>query len=146
MSGTPTQPGTFTFTARLTDSAGSNVTKTISLSVVPQPLVITTASMPGGIIGVPYSQTLAATGGVAPYTWSISTGTPPAGLSLSSAGALTGTPTAVGTSSFTAQITDSLNTNATKAFSITVGVSGPLDHFTWDYVPTAGGKRFLVAL
>jgi hypothetical protein len=69
---------------------------------------------------VAYSATLQATGGTTPYTWSI-IGSLPAGLSLNAGtGAITGTPTGVGTSSFTAQVTDANNTTAQRALSITV--------------------------
>src|SRR5208283_5146493 len=61
----------------------------------PPPLTITTASLPGGQLNLAYSQTLAATGGLAPYAWSISTGALPAGLTLNAAtGAISGTPSA----------------------------------------------------
>jgi MYXO-CTERM domain-containing protein len=68
---------------------------------------ISTLGFAPGTVGVPYSATLAATGGMAPYTWSL-TGTLPAGLTLDpKAGTVTGTPTAVGTSSVTVTATDS---------------------------------------
>jgi hypothetical protein len=68
-------------------------------------------------VGVAYSQTLAAAGGTPPYTWS---GTLPAGLTLSAAGAITGTPTTAGTSNVTIQVTDSANATASAAFTLTV--------------------------
>ena len=72
------------------------------------PLAITTASLPGGSIGSPYTTTLAATGGVVPYSWSILSGSLPAGLALNgSTGVISGTPTAAGSASFTVQCTDS---------------------------------------
>jgi hypothetical protein len=71
------------------------------------PLSITTASLPSITVGTPYSVTLSASGGVLPYTWSVSSGALPAGLSLSPAGVISGTPTAQGTSSFTVAVTDS---------------------------------------
>lgn len=90
-------------------------------------LTITTTSLPGGTVSSAYSQTLAATGGVLAYTWSIngggtlaSQGAACAGLSLSSGGAITGTPTTSGTCSFTAKVTDSASTTATQPLSIVV--------------------------
>jgi len=68
---------------------------------------IVTTSLPGVTIGVPYSQQLVATGGVLPYVWSLDSGTLPAGLSLSSSGLISGTPTALGTSNFVVRVTDS---------------------------------------
>ena len=63
------------------------------------PLSITTTSLSQGQTGVAYSATLSATGGTSPYSWSIKSGNLPAGLSLSSAGAISGTPSAAGASS-----------------------------------------------
>jgi len=85
------------------------------------PLSITTTSLAGGEVGIAYSQTLAATGGTTPYTWAISSGNLPSGLSLNaSSGAITGTPSASGTSSFTARVTDNVGATATKALSIVI--------------------------
>jgi hypothetical protein len=79
------------------------------------PLTITTASLPGGTVATAYSATLAATGGTSPYTWSLSAGTLPAGLTLSqSTGVISGTPTAAGTASITVQCVDSTGTLAIK--------------------------------
>ncbi len=82
------------------------------------PLTINTC-LPNGPQGTPYSQTLAATGGIPPYTWSWS-GSPPSGLSLSSGGIVTGTPTVAGTYSFTVQVTDAAARSAVQAFSVSV--------------------------
>jgi M6 family metalloprotease-like protein len=85
------------------------------------PLAITTASLPSGTLGSAYSQTLAATGGKAPRTWSLAGGTLPPGLSLDAApGVISGTPTAAGTASFTVRVTDDIGTTATKALSIAI--------------------------
>lgn len=80
-------------------------------------LAITTASLPGGSIGTAYSMTLVATGGTVPYTWSVTAGTLPAGLSLNSAtGVINGTPTAAGSSTFTIQVRDSTGALARRSF------------------------------
>jgi hypothetical protein len=72
------------------------------------PPVITTTSLPSGIVGTAYDQTLQATSGTSPYTWSIVSGSTPPGLSLdASTGAITGTPTQPGSYSFTVQVLDS---------------------------------------
>jgi hypothetical protein len=67
---------------------------TLSLVVAPE-LEVTTTSLPEAEVGVAYSATLTATGGLPPYTWT-ATGLP-AGLSCSPAGVISGTPTAAGT-------------------------------------------------
>ena len=85
------------------------------------PPVILTTSLPAGITGQPYSATLTASGGVSPYTWSISSGSLPAGLSLNvSTGVISGTPASPpGTASFTVKVTDSNSSTATQPLSVT---------------------------
>jgi len=123
ITGTPSAtPGTYSFTAKVTDSASQPATKALSIAVA-DPLSVTTSSLPGGIVGQAYSQSVAATGGKTPYTWSVSSGTLPSGLTLNaSTGAVSGTPTAAGTSNFTVKATDSGNParTATKALSIVI--------------------------
>ena len=76
-------------------------------------------------VGIAYSSALTATGGVPPYTFSITNGALPPGLSLnSSTGAITGTPTTTGTYNFTAQVADSNSNTATASFSIVVTSAG----------------------
>jgi hypothetical protein len=120
ISGTPTAGGTSSFTVCVTDSTTpAAVTATQALSIVinvPTPLVITTTSLPDGTSMVGYLQVLTATGGTPPYTWSITGGSLPAGLSLgSSTGTISGTPTATGTSGLAAKATGSQATTAVKA-------------------------------
>ncbi|HTQ55988.1 MAG TPA: putative Ig domain-containing protein [Bryobacteraceae bacterium] len=119
ISGTPSSTGTFSFTAQVNDALGGSATRAFTM-VIASGLTITTPLLPAATVGVSYSQTLAATGGSAPYTWSITSGTLPAGLSLSSAGSITGTPTATGTATFTVLVTDSQSHVASATFSITV--------------------------
>lgn len=71
------------------------------------PLDIMTTSLPNAAVGEFYTTTLTATGGLPPYTWSVSSGSLPPGLSLSSSGVISGTPTTAGTFNFTIQVTDS---------------------------------------
>lgn len=101
----------------MTDSTVTSGTYTITTNSVP---VITTTSLPDASAGVAYNQTLAATGGNGTLVWSIASGALPAGLSLSSGGAISGTPTvsAVATANFTVKVADS------------DGVTGPTDEDT----------------
>jgi hypothetical protein len=118
VSGTPSVSGPFNFTAQVT-SGSQTVSKSFSLQVDAL-LTITTASpLTSGIQNVAYSATLAATGGTGSYTWSVSAGALPAGVSLSAAGVVSGTPSASGSFDFTAQVTDAVQTT-TKAFNLTV--------------------------
>jgi len=123
LTGTPPAAGTFTFTVKATDSLGNTATKTLTMVVTaPGALAITTATpLPNGSVGASYSVTLAASGGVTPYTWSIDTGGFPTGLLINpSTGVISGTPSVTGTTSFIARVTDSAKATITKAFSITI--------------------------
>jgi len=82
---------------------------------------ITTTTLPNGTVGTAYSQTLTATGD-APITWSVASGALPGGLSLSSAGVISGTPTTANTFSFTLRAANAAG-SATKALSIVIGTS-----------------------
>ena len=101
---------------------GRAVSCTFGAPPPPPPVpTITTTSLPDGTVGVAYSATLQATNGTPPYTWSLDSGSLPAGLTLnSSTGAITGTPTAAGTSPFTAEVTDTATQGDTQALSIAV--------------------------
>ena len=94
----------------------------------PDPISVLTSTLPNGQVGTPYSATLAATGGTAPYNWSLTSGTLPAGLSLGSTGAITGTPTAAVTSTpLTLKVTDSGSPALTQSANLTLTItSGPL--------------------
>jgi len=120
ISGTPTSGGTSSFVVRVTDGATLSDTQALSITVVVAPLAITTASLPSGTVGVSYSQALAATGGVPPYTWSRASGKLPNGLSLGSSGTLSGTPSKRGTYSFAVRVTDSVGTRVTKSFTLVI--------------------------
>lgn len=126
ITGTPTTAGTSSFTVQATDANQANGTQTLSITIAAAaPLTITTTSLANATVNATYTQGLTATGGVPPYTWSLSSGTLPAGLTLTaSSGAISGTPTAASTSSFTVLVTDSAKTTATKALGIVV--VGPL--------------------
>jgi hypothetical protein len=86
------------------------------------PLVISTGStLPPGTVGMSYSQTLAATGGNGPYTWSVTAGTLPSGLTLNpTTGQLSGVPGSAGASNFTIQVADTVQGTAAVAFALTI--------------------------
>jgi hypothetical protein len=88
----------------------------------PAPLTITTTALPAGTVGIAYSDTLAAAGGVAPYTWS--SGPLPGGLVLSTAGAITGAPTTVGTQIVSIAVKDSAGTVASASIGLTITSPG----------------------
>jgi hypothetical protein len=123
INGTPTTAGSSSFTVSATYTpSGVSVQKqfTIQISVASGLTITTNATLPAGTANAAYSQTLTASGGKAPYTWALMSGTLPVGLSLSAAGAITGTPLATGTASFTIGVTDSAQAFVNQAFSLTV--------------------------
>jgi hypothetical protein len=104
----------------------AGVTNGTTLKVSAAPLAITTTSLPIGATNVAYSATLAAAGGTMAYTWSIASGSLPAGLSLNtSSGAIAGTPTAGGTFNFTARVSDAGSPvqTATGSLDITIATA-----------------------
>ncbi len=118
--GTPTTAGTYTVTVRMGEAAGGFATQTFTIAV-DNPLLLVTTTLPNGYAGASYTGgQLQATGGLPPYAWSLS-GSLPAGLSLNStAGAITGTPSAAGTSNFTVTVGDSAGRSVSRALSIAV--------------------------
>src|SRR5713101_8034549 len=107
-SGHYTAPGAAgTYHVIATSVADTSKKDTATVTVTnPSVLSVTTSSLPDGTVGSPYSAALAAAGGSPPYTWALTAGSLPAGLSLAtSTGAISGTPTTAGTSSFTVQVT-----------------------------------------
>jgi large repetitive protein len=129
VSGVPTAAGTFTFSVQVQDSSlpspGQIVSGTVSVTIMnPQPLSITTTTLPVGSTAAPYNGTLQATGGVTPYNWTIIQGQLPPGLTLNSTtGVISGTPILVTTSTFTVQVTDAEVTPpapVTRSLTITI--------------------------
>ena len=88
----------------------------------PSPQILTT-NIPNGVVGVAYpSTTMSATGGTTPYTWS-GTGMAP-GLSISTAGVITGTPTTAGSYTENITVTDAHSVMATKPFNVVISPPG----------------------
>jgi uncharacterized protein (TIGR03437 family) len=112
-----------------------------TLGAAPLPS-ITTSSLPGGTVGVAYSQTLSASGGTPPYSnWTVSTGSLPPGLVLNAAsGLISGTPSSATGSPFNFSVTvkDSVgNTSAAAQFQLTIGLASSGQ--TWTQFAPAGG-------
>ena len=121
VSGTPTVATTNdTFTVQVTDSNGITASKQFTMTIAGSLTIVTAPTLPNGAIGSAYSQTLTAAGGTPAYTWSITSGGLPGGMALSASGAISGTPTASGSFSFTVQVKDSANATATKTFTLAV--------------------------
>ena len=107
----------------LDDNGGAGAAWVYVTTLTAPPLVMI-GQLPPATIGLPYSQTLTASGGTPPYVWSVVSGAPPNGIALSpSAGVLSGTPTLSGTVTFTVMVTDSTAIGAQTAierFDLTV--------------------------
>lgn len=107
------------------------------------PLNITTTAADDGVIGAAYSEAIAATGGSGAKTFNISAGALPAGLTMSAAGAISGTPTGpAGTASFTVTVTDSAATPATDSQALTIDVVEPLAITTASLPDTSVGDAY----
>jgi hypothetical protein len=123
IAGTPSTAGSFNFTARVVDSGNADGEKAFTLEVAPA-LAITTSSLAGGTAGTAYSATLASSGGVTPYAWSVSAGALPGGLTLApGTGIISGMPTAAGTFNFTARVADQAGASVTRALQIVVALA-----------------------
>jgi large repetitive protein len=128
ISGTPSQTGTYNFTVRATDSANAGsggpytVSNSYSITVSAPTIALSPATLTNATAGATYSATIAASGGTSPYTYDV-VGTLPAGLSLSTGGALTGIPTVAGTFNFTVRATDSTaggTYSGTQAYTLVI--------------------------
>lgn len=146
ISGTPTLRGEETFTVRVTDGQGRTQSRTLSITInrTDSNITVLTASLPPGVSGSPYNRTacgepfsgqLSATGGDGDYRWSVSRGTLPPGLTMNSNGNITGTPTTVGSYTFTVRVDDGEENSASKVF--TAEISQLLVH---NFTPDSGGK------
>jgi uncharacterized protein (TIGR03437 family) len=153
LSGTPTEAGEFTFTVTVTDSLAATYSAEFKMRVEPAPpstgLAITTVSpLPFGVVGEAYTQTLAAQGGVTPYTWSVSAGSLPPGITLDGAtGALSGTPTTAGTYDFTMQVADSVEATARKPLTLVIEPPRPIttpppNYLTLNALPEIPDRTF----
>jgi hypothetical protein len=138
---------TATSVADTTKSGTASVTITAGSSN-PGPLSITTRSVSNATAGTAYSSPLNATGGKAPYTWTLFSGTLPTGITVHSTGSLSGTTTQTGSFNFTVNVTDtsSPQQTATQALVLTVnsstsnGNNPPIAYWGFSESDTNGGS------
>lgn len=117
--GTPTSSTNASFTVRATDATGCSGTRAYTLGPACPTITISPTTVPDTWLGVTYNRTLTATGGTTPRTWSLASGALPAGLSLSSSGVISGTPTATGPASFMVLVTDAGGCQVTQSYTMT---------------------------
>ena len=122
-------------------------TTTVHVATAESRTQITTASVPTGTVGAPYSMALSATGGTPPYVWSVSSGSLPLGLVLSSTGVISGTPQASGTSTLTVKVTGQESSHgATQSLSITITQPTPIvTRVQPASGPGAGGTQVVIS-
>jgi Putative Ig domain len=134
INGVPTAAGNtpYSFDVQVTDSTlptSQVVQKQLAIPIQqPQPLSIAPSSLPSGQTAAPYSASLSASGGIPPYSWIVTAGQLPSGLSFNTAsGAINGTPILVSNSTFTVEVSDSevtpANTSATYSISVAAGTN-----------------------
>jgi hypothetical protein len=126
ITGTPIVAGTFTFTITATDVNGCTgrrlYTVTIASPGCPA-ITLSPTTLPPGGVGTAYSQNVTASGGTAPYTFTIASGALPTGLTLSATGTIAGTPTTAGLFNFTVRATDSVGCIGARSYTLAIAAA-----------------------
>ncbi len=149
--GTPNTVGTFAFAVSITDSSSPTQSQIAQASIViaAPALSFQQPSPPSAQVASAYTYSLSATGGTAPYRWSVSSGALPAGIALNTTtSVITGIPTTSGTFSFGVSVIDSGNPAQSQNMSMAILVvaapaapAPPSTGATW-YVRPDGGSRY----
>lgn len=120
LSGRATAVGMSTFRVRARDALSRTGEQDFTLAVTEPSLTIEPASLPNAAVGLDYVTTISAQGGTAPYTFRVTTGTLPDGLTLSAGGGLMGRPTTAGSSTFEVEALDANMVTARQSYQLTV--------------------------
>lgn len=120
VTGTPTLPGTYSFTVIATDINNCTGQQAYTLIIDCQPINIDQLTIPGGTVNAVYTQTLTQTGGIGTGSYAISAGTLPAGITLAPDGTLSGTPTVSGSYNVDVTFTDDNGCTATQSYTLTI--------------------------
>ncbi|HEU4819463.1 beta strand repeat-containing protein, partial [Janthinobacterium sp.] len=153
ISGTVTATGAYVFAIKVTDSTSGTpltVTKNYSVSIAVPTLSITPTTLTAGGVSAPYSQQLSTSGGTAPYTYVVESGALPPGVTLSSSGLLSGTPSAINTYNFVIKSTDVTGGNGpyntSRSYSMVINAQPPptITGVSPASGPTAGGTSVTI--
>lgn len=121
ISGTPTAIGSFLFTITATDNNGCQGSQNYAVNIADCGITLDPPVLPGGTVGVFYSQTISANGGTPPHTFSVTSGVLPDGLMLdNSTGVISGIPTLEGSFNFTIRATDAADCFGEQPYAITI--------------------------
>lgn len=123
LSGIPTTATTFNFTITATDGDGRTGSQVYSVTIAQPTITLSPASLPGAVVGSSYSKTITASGGSGGYSYQKTAGNLPTGLTLSSGGLLSGSPTVAGTFSFTITATDNSGSSGSRAYSVAISIA-----------------------
>ena len=150
LSGTPTTVGTYTFTVTATDAVGSAASQSYTVVINPTVTLTTSPTLTSWTPHQPgYSQTIHATGGTGSFTFALTSGSLPPGLTLGTGGVLTGTPTTAGTYVFTVTATDKVGASGSQPYVLTIS-PGPLATYQVAMLPFSptveAGSDFLVTV
>lgn len=121
ISGTPTTTGTSTFSITATDVSSASASGSYTITINAPTISLAPTSLPSGSQNSAYSQTVSGSGGVSPYTFALTSGSLPTGVTLNtSSGVVSGTPTNYGTSNFTITTTDAHGFTGNRAYTVTI--------------------------
>jgi hypothetical protein len=118
--------GVHTITIRATDDCGATTDALFTLTVNCQTITLNPATLPNGTVGAGYNQTITASGGTGPYTFTTTVGALPTGLSLAAGGGLSGTPSVANAFNFTVQATDANGCTGTLVYAVTINLANNL--------------------
>ena len=118
ISGTPTSTVSKTFTITSTDANGCTGTRSYTVVPACPAITLSPTTLPNGTVNTAYNQTVTASGGIPPYTFAVTTGTLPTGLSMTSGGVISGTPTSTVSKTFTITSTDANGCTGTKSYTV----------------------------
>lgn len=136
ISGTPDTPGTWSLTLQVTDDTQDTAQQTITL-FVGSPVTFGDSQLAAGTVAAPYSQDLPITGDFPPWQVTLTAGSLPSGLSLSTTGRVSGSPTLADTYNFTALVQDQMGKTDEKSFQLTIQPSATISILTDPYLPAA---------